>query len=408
MALNFSENNDVIVPTVDGTTYRGQDGDDTYILVSQEGNAKVSITDTTGKNTIQLPEWSKIKSVVVAKNAIQITCDNMTVFTINGADKFNYDVGGNKTSNEIGSIKSYEEFVSLFDLDLPSSGTNTKSVSKIVFQDKLNQLYEVTVNQEDDGNKYYINRAFDRDPGSTVPTGNVDVQAFKTANHWAQSQNHINAGDQDGDNLLSREDPGHRWNRAGCSVDTSITGETEPVATPLIREGDSNTAQLEPTPFQATFNQPCFSCEAPNYYKIDDRSTTRVEDWGTAWNEETALADVSSRKSDGSLYQYGANAMCAGSGQNFQLEGCFENRCHNAASDGIRRIYDSERRNRDETSGSWTLKKPDHMEDTLKVSEYATSNVVSISLCGSFNKAISVSPILSTTIEFDITIFDLL
>ena len=34
MALNFSENNDVIVPTVDGTTYRGQDGDDTYILVS--------------------------------------------------------------------------------------------------------------------------------------------------------------------------------------------------------------------------------------------------------------------------------------------------------------------------------------------------------------------------------------
>ena len=225
-----------------------------------------------------------------------------------------------------------------------------------------------------DGNKYYINRAFDRDPGSTVPTGNVDVQAFKTANHWAQSQNHINAGDQDGDNLLSREDPGHRWNRAGCSVDTSITGETEPVATPLIREGDSNTAQLEPTPFQATFNQPCFSCEAPNYYKIDDRSTTRVEDWGTAWNEETALADVSSRKSDGSLYQYGANAMCAGSGQNFQLEGCFENRCHNAASDGIRRIYDSERRNRDETSGLWTLKKPDHMEDTLKVSEYAPSN----------------------------------
>ena len=37
--LNFSANNDVVVPTVDGTTYRGQNGDDTYILVSQaEGN----------------------------------------------------------------------------------------------------------------------------------------------------------------------------------------------------------------------------------------------------------------------------------------------------------------------------------------------------------------------------------
>ena len=59
MALNFSENNDVIVPTVDGTTYRGQDGDDTYILVSQEGNAKVSITDTTGKTQYNYPSGQK-------------------------------------------------------------------------------------------------------------------------------------------------------------------------------------------------------------------------------------------------------------------------------------------------------------------------------------------------------------
>ena len=205
MALNFSENNDVIVPTVDGTTYRGQDGDDTYILVSQEGNAKVSITDTTGKNTIQLPEWSKIKSVVVAKNAIQITCDNMTVFTINGADKFNYDIGGNKTSNEIGSIKSYEEFVSLFDLDLPSSGTNTKSVSKIVFQDKLNQLYEVTVNQEDDGNKYYIN-------GELAPSLNLsseelyifdqnDVTASKHPISFSTTKNGIHSDGKSIDNI---------------------------------------------------------------------------------------------------------------------------------------------------------------------------------------------------------------
>ena len=157
MALNFSDKNDVIVPTVAGTTYRGQEGDDTYILVSQEGESKVSITDTEGNNTIQLPEWSKIKSVVVAKNAIQITCDNMTVFTINGADKFTYDIGGNSTGNEIGSIKTYEEFVSLLDTSLPETGTNTKSVSKIVFQDELNQLYEVTVKKEEDGNKYYIN-----------------------------------------------------------------------------------------------------------------------------------------------------------------------------------------------------------------------------------------------------------
>ncbi len=155
--LNFSANNDVVVPTVDGTTYRGQNGDDTYILVSQAEGSKVSVTDTEGDNTIQLPEWSKIKSVVVAKNAIQITCDNMTVFTINGADKFKYDIGGNKTGNEKGSIKTFEQFVSLFELNLPQSGTNSKSVSKIVFKDEINELYEVKVNEEDDGNKFYLN-----------------------------------------------------------------------------------------------------------------------------------------------------------------------------------------------------------------------------------------------------------
>tara|TARA_B100000579_G_scaffold82871_1_gene64611 strand:- start:184 stop:1467 length:1284 start_codon:yes stop_codon:yes gene_type:complete len=205
LALNFSENNDVIVPTVDGTTYRGQNGDDTYILVSQDGDAKVSITDTAGNNTIQLPEWSKIKSLVVAKNAIQITCDNMTIFTINGADKFNYDVGGNKTGNEVGSIKTYEEFVSLFDLSLPNSGTNTKSVSKIVFQDELNQLYEVTVNNEDDGNKYYIN-------GELTPSLNLssgkkyifdqnDVTSSKHPISFSITKNGIHADGKSSDNV---------------------------------------------------------------------------------------------------------------------------------------------------------------------------------------------------------------
>ena len=36
MAQNFSDKNDIIVPTVEELTYRGLEGDDTYILVSQE------------------------------------------------------------------------------------------------------------------------------------------------------------------------------------------------------------------------------------------------------------------------------------------------------------------------------------------------------------------------------------
>ena len=116
--LNLSSNNDIIIPTNDGTTYRGLSGNDTYILVSQKDSSSVSIIDTEGSNVIQLPEWSKIKSIVVAKTALKITCDNMTVFTINGADKFSYDIGGNTTSNSLGTIKTFSEFVEIFELTL--------------------------------------------------------------------------------------------------------------------------------------------------------------------------------------------------------------------------------------------------------------------------------------------------
>jgi|TARA_B110000444_G_scaffold237699_1_gene250661 hypothetical protein len=155
--INLSANNDVIIPTNDDTTYRGLSGDDTYILVSQEESSSISIIDTEGSNVIQLPEWSKIKSIVVAKTALKITCDDMTVFTINGADKFSYDIGGNLTSNSTGSIKTFTEFVDIFELTAPSTGTVNKSTNKIVYEDSFRILYEVKVQKEDNGNKFYLN-----------------------------------------------------------------------------------------------------------------------------------------------------------------------------------------------------------------------------------------------------------
>ena len=155
--INLSANNDVIIPTNDDTTYRGLSGDDTYILVSQEESSSISIIDTEGSNVIQLPEWSKIKSIVVAKTALKITCDDMTVFTINGADKFSYDIGGNLTSNSTGSIKTFTEFVDIFELTPPSTGTVNKSTNKIVYEDSFRILYEVKVQKEDNGNKFYLN-----------------------------------------------------------------------------------------------------------------------------------------------------------------------------------------------------------------------------------------------------------
>ena len=95
---NYSEQDDIIVPTNDKFTYRGLDGNDTYILISKS-NTSIDIIDTSGSNTIQLPEWSKIKSIIFTSDAVRITCDDMTTFTINGADKFTYDIGGNETNN---------------------------------------------------------------------------------------------------------------------------------------------------------------------------------------------------------------------------------------------------------------------------------------------------------------------
>ena len=161
--INLSENNDIIIPTNDDTTYRGLEGDDVYILVSQKNSSSVSIIDTKGSNVIQLPEWSKIKSISVTKDALRITCDNMTVFTINGADKFSYDIGGNTTSNSLGTIKTFSEFVDIFDLTAPSSGTVNKDTNKIVYDDEFRTLYEVKVQKEDNGNKYYLNNELSPD-----------------------------------------------------------------------------------------------------------------------------------------------------------------------------------------------------------------------------------------------------
>ena len=153
---NYSVLDDIIVPTNDKFTYRGLDGDDTYILTSKS-DTSIDIIDTDGSNVIQLPEWSKIKSIIFTSDAVRITCDDMTIFTINGADKFTYDIGGNKTNNEIGKISTFSEFADLFGVEIPSSGQVKVEDDKIVYNDKLAELYSVEVKKEENGNKFYIN-----------------------------------------------------------------------------------------------------------------------------------------------------------------------------------------------------------------------------------------------------------
>ena len=99
----------------------------------------------------------KEKSVAFTADAVRITCDNMAVFTINGADKFNFDIGGNKTSNSLGKVSDFNEFASLFDLEIPTSGQVSLDSSKIVYNDSLAELISVEVKEEDNGNTFYLN-----------------------------------------------------------------------------------------------------------------------------------------------------------------------------------------------------------------------------------------------------------
>ena len=46
MAINYSSNNDIIIPTQDKTTYRGLAGDDTYIITNAiNPGAEINIVD---------------------------------------------------------------------------------------------------------------------------------------------------------------------------------------------------------------------------------------------------------------------------------------------------------------------------------------------------------------------------
>ena len=53
--LNFNSGNNYIIPSENNMTYRGQQGNDVYIISkATEDNATIKIIDTEGANVIQL------------------------------------------------------------------------------------------------------------------------------------------------------------------------------------------------------------------------------------------------------------------------------------------------------------------------------------------------------------------
>ena len=109
--LNYNSGNNIIIPTENKTTYRGLEGNDTYIISrATEKNSKIDIIDTQGANTIQLVDGITISSSIFTSNAARLVLSNGTQITISGADKFIFEAGGNLTSATLGASRSYLKF----------------------------------------------------------------------------------------------------------------------------------------------------------------------------------------------------------------------------------------------------------------------------------------------------------
>ena len=123
--INHSSGADIIVPSANGTTYRGLGGDDTYILSNSiEANAAITIVDTSGANKIQLVNGLSVSSTKFAADAVQLTLSNGAVVTINGASNFTFDLGGNATAGTTGSVSSFAAFAAGAGVaSLPTSGS---------------------------------------------------------------------------------------------------------------------------------------------------------------------------------------------------------------------------------------------------------------------------------------------
>ena len=152
--INFSNIEDVIIPTNNGFTYRGLGGPDIYVLSDAiKANAKITIVDTTGSNRIQLINGLSIASSKFAADAVQLTLSNGAVVTINGASNFSYELSSNITTGEIAESNTFSEFASIMGVEtLPTSGAASGSSNITVGKNDLTSSNSPTFSLTKDTN----------------------------------------------------------------------------------------------------------------------------------------------------------------------------------------------------------------------------------------------------------------
>ncbi len=105
-------------------------GDDTYLISGSmiPAGKNLTITDTSGTNSIQLAPGLAITSSQVTSSALKLTLNNGSTVTILGANNFTYDVGGNSTTGNDQSDVSFNTFVTgTLGTTIPTSGISTGS-----------------------------------------------------------------------------------------------------------------------------------------------------------------------------------------------------------------------------------------------------------------------------------------
>lgn len=132
--LNFSSGNNVIVADGQAKTLRGLDGDDTYFVSNLlPKNSSIEIIDTSGSNTIQIAANTKVIKTLWTKDATRLTFEDDKVITINGADNFTFNMGGNVTNGTDGVDLTFTEFALSFGIDdvLNLSGSDTGTITDL-------------------------------------------------------------------------------------------------------------------------------------------------------------------------------------------------------------------------------------------------------------------------------------
>jgi hypothetical protein len=115
---NYNSGNNIIIADGQAKTLRGLDGDDTYFTSNLlPENSSITIIDTSGTNTIQIPSNTKVTKSQWAKDTVRLTFEDSRVITVNNADTFSYNLGGNVTNGEVGTDLTFSELALSFGVD---------------------------------------------------------------------------------------------------------------------------------------------------------------------------------------------------------------------------------------------------------------------------------------------------